>query len=160
MRSQYHRALGHPVPLGLLAHFEVSQVGGGLGDSLRGFRGCPLFGSPSVNTSGVNTSGASLTTESRSGLSRSQEVTRTELVDTASIRAAIFRFTKDPPRTPLGVCKDVRSGDGRRRTMTSSWSRSPATVKIVVADAGLAHSNALKEEEEFFQNRTHAGRNS
>lgn len=39
----------------------------------------------------------------RSGLSRSQEVTRTELVEAATIRDAIFRSTKAPPRTPLGM---------------------------------------------------------
>ena len=39
----------------------------------------------------------------RSGLSRSQEMTRTELVKTTSIRAAIFSSTKALPRTPLRV---------------------------------------------------------
>jgi hypothetical protein len=42
-------------------------------------------------------------TESRSGLSRSQEVTRTDLVEAATIRDAIFRSAKAPPRTPLGM---------------------------------------------------------
>ena len=39
----------------------------------------------------------------RLGLSRSQEVTRTELAEAATIRDAIFRSAKALPRTTIGM---------------------------------------------------------
>ena len=65
-------------------------------------RGCPLVRF-SISGDFLWRTAVSLTTELRSGLSRSQEVMYTGLVETASIRDDIFRSTKAPPRTPLGV---------------------------------------------------------
>ena len=70
---------------------------------LQRFHSCLEATSADYRSPSVDISTASLTTESLSGLSRSQEMTRTELVKTTSIRAAIFSSTKALPRTPLRV---------------------------------------------------------
>ena len=72
---------------------ELSPTGGGSATCV------DLSGRPQ----GSYDSAVSPTHVLRSGLSRSQEVTRTELVEAATIRDAIFRSTKAPPRTPLGM---------------------------------------------------------